>query len=146
MVTHRGVRIPVPTVLGNGEKIEQALTPMQMTTNFQTHQWAASMEDRQPTIHSFRIGGAAGHSMDSTPSTSCMEYVGWKFVIISRRYVGLRVSAAATGAKRARETALIEADALPLSAQFALAHAASHGIIAVGPIRGSVEVWVYTDE
>ena len=53
-----------------------------------------------------------------------MEYVGWKSASVARRYVGATASAAAVGAKRSRETAFIEADALPLSDQFTRSHTA----------------------
>ena len=48
-----------------------------------------------------------------------MEYVDWKSATVARRYVGVTASAAEAGAKRPRETAIIEADALPLSERFA---------------------------
>ena len=53
-----------------------------------------------------------------------MEYVGWKSATVARRYVGVTASAAAAGTKRSRETAFIEADALPLSERFLRSHTA----------------------
>ena len=60
--------------------------------------------------------------MDGTAMDVLMEYVGWKSASIARRYVGVTASAAASGAKRFRETAFIEADVSPLSEQFARSH------------------------
>ena len=53
-----------------------------------------------------------------------MEYVGWKSATVARRYVGVTASAAAAGTKRSRETAFIEADALPMSKQYMRSHSA----------------------
>ncbi|CAM9376086.1 unnamed protein product, partial [Laminaria digitata] len=79
----------------------------------QTHLRAAGMEGKRYTMHSFRVGGAASHNMDGTAMDVLMEYVGWKSATTARRYVGVTASAAVAGAKRSRETAFIEADALP---------------------------------
>ena len=46
-----------------------------MTTNLQTYLRAAGMKDKRYTMHSFRVGGAASHSMDSTAMDVLMEYV-----------------------------------------------------------------------
>ena len=56
-----------------------------------------------------------------------MEYVRFKSATVTRRYVRVTASAAAVGTMRSRETAFIEADALPLSEQFVRAHTASPG-------------------
>ncbi|CAN0557611.1 unnamed protein product [Laminaria digitata] len=84
----------------------------------------SSQEGKRYTMHSFRVGGAASHNMDGTAMDVLMEYVGWKSATTARRYVGVTASAAVAGAKRSRETAFIEADALPLSEQFARSHTA----------------------
>ena len=89
-----------------------ALTAVQMTTSHQAHLRATGMEYKRYTMHSFRVGGAASHSMDGTAMEVLMEYVGWKSAAVARRYVGVTASAAAAGVKRSRETAFIEADAL----------------------------------
>ncbi|CAM9635092.1 unnamed protein product [Laminaria digitata] len=107
-----------PSVVESGEKGDLALTPAQMTTNLQTHLRAAGMEGKRYTIHSFRVGGAASHNMDGTAMDVLMKYVGRKSATTARRYVGVTASAAVAGAKCSRETAFIEADALPLSEQF----------------------------
>lgn len=94
------------------------LTPAQMITNLQTHLRAAGMENKHYTMHPLRVGGAASHNMDGTAMNVLMEYAGWKSATIARKYVGVTSSAAAAGVKRSRETASIEADALPLFEQF----------------------------
>ena len=104
-----------------------ALTAVQMTTSLQAHLRAAGMEYKRYTMHSFRVGGAASHNMDGTAIDVLMEYVGWKSAAVARRYVGVTASAAAAGVKRSRETAFIEADALPLSEQFARSYTAFRG-------------------
>ena len=83
---------------------ELALTPAQMATNLQTRLWTARMEDTRHTIHSSRVREAASHSMDGAGA---------------RRHVRMTASAAAEGVKRSRDTAFIDADALPLSEQCA---------------------------
>ena len=93
------------TVLDCGEKGELALTPTQITTNLQTHR-AAGMEDKRYTMHSFRMGIAAGHNMDGMAIDVLMEYEGRKSGTVSRRYVKLTVSAAAGGMKRPRENGI----------------------------------------
>ena len=65
-----------PSGLEGGEKGELAPTPAQMTTNLQTHLWAAGMEDKRYTMHPLRVGGAASHNMDGTAMDVLMEYVG----------------------------------------------------------------------
>ena len=107
-----------PNVLEGREKGDVALTAVQMTTSPQAHLRAAGMEYKRYTIHSFRVEGAASHHMDGTAVDVVVEYVGWKSAAVARRYVGVTASAAAAGVKRSRETAFIEADALPLSEQF----------------------------
>ena len=64
-----------PSILKGGEKGEMAFTLAQMT-NCQTHLRAACIEDKRYTMHSFRVGGAASHSMDGTAMGVLMEYVG----------------------------------------------------------------------
>ena len=113
-----------PSVLEGGEKGELALTPAQMTTNLQTHLRAAGMEDKRCMMHSFRVEGAASHDIDGTAMDVLMEHVGWKSKTVARRHVGVTASAAAAGVKRSRETAFIEAEALPLSEQFVRSRAA----------------------
>ena len=108
-----------PSVLEGGEKGDVALTAVQMTTSLRTHLRAAGMANKRYTMHSFRVGGAASHHMDGTALDVLMEYVGWKFASVVCRYVGVTAAAAAAGAKHSRETAFMEADALPLSQQFA---------------------------
>ena len=85
------------------------------------------MEYNRYTMHSFRVGGAASHNIDGTAMDFLMEYVGWKSAAVARRYVGVTASAAAAGVKRSRETAFIEADALPWSEQFARSYTAFRG-------------------
>ncbi|CAM9525004.1 unnamed protein product [Laminaria digitata] len=104
-----------PSVVESGEKGDLALTPAQMTTNLQTHLRAAGMEGKRCTMHSFRVGRAASHSIDGTAMDVLMEYA------------GVTASAAVAGAKRSRETTFIEADALPLSEQFTRSHTAFLG-------------------
>ena len=67
------------------------------------------------------------HNMDGTDMDVLMEYVGWKLAAVARRYVGVTASVAAAGVKRSRETAFIEANALPLSGQFARSYTAFRG-------------------
>ena len=62
--------------------------------------------------------------MDGTATDVLMGCVGWKSATVARRYVGVAASAAAAGVTRSRETAFIEADALPLFEQFARSHTA----------------------
>ena len=62
------------------------------------------MEDTRNTIHSLRVREGASHSMDGAGA---------------RRDVRMTASAAAAGVKRSRDTAFIDANALPLSEQFA---------------------------
>ena len=123
----KGSGLLFPSVLEGGEKGGVALTAVQMTTSLQAHLRAAGMEYKRYTMHSFRVGGAASHSMDGTAMEVLMEYVGWKSAAVARRYVGVTASAAAAGVKRSRETAFIEADALPLSEQFARSYTAFRG-------------------
>ena len=101
------------------------------------------MEYKRYTMHSFRVGGAASHSMDGTAMEVLMEYVGWKSAAVARRYVGVTASAVAAGVKRSRETAFIGADALPLSEKFARSYTAG-GLAEAEPtiIETKVEVWV----
>ena len=125
MANCRGVRFPVPERSrrrGEGEK--PTLTAARMTANLQTHLWAAGMEDKPDTMHFLRVVGAASHSMDGTAMDVLMEYVGWKSATVARRYVGVTAPAEAAGMKRSRETAFIEADALPLSEWFVRSHKA----------------------
>ena len=80
------------------------------------------MEDTRYTIHSFRVKGAASHSMDGAGA---------------RRHVRTTASAAVAGVKRSRDTAFIDADALPLYEQFASSYMQhSHGTIEAGPTKG----------
>lgn len=95
-----------------------------MTSNLQTRLRAASMEDKRYTMPSFRVGGPASRSMHGTAMDALMEYVGWKSVAVARRNVGITMSAAATGVKRSRATAFIQADALRLSEQFTRSYTA----------------------
>ena len=90
------------SVLGGGEKGELALTATQMTTNPQTHR-APGMEDKRYTMHSFRIGRAAGHNKDSTAIDVLMENEGRKSATVSPRCVDLTASAAAAEMKCSRE-------------------------------------------
>ncbi|CAM9728164.1 unnamed protein product [Pylaiella littoralis] len=114
-----------PTVRDDGTKGEVALTPAQMTTNLQAHLRAAGITDQRYTLHSFRVGGAASHNMDGTAMDVLMEYVGWKSTPVARRYAGQTASAVGQGAnKRSRDTAFLEADALPLSDAFMSSHVA----------------------
>ena len=123
----RGSGFLFPSVLEGGEKGYVALTAVQMTTSLQAHLRAAGMEYKRCTMHSFRVGGAASHNMDGTAMDVIMGYVGWKSAAVARRYVGVTASAAAAGVKRSRETAFIEAGALPLSEQFARPYTAFRG-------------------
>ena len=114
-----------PSVRENGEEGNLALTPAQMTANLQAHLRAAGMEDERYTFHSFRVGGAASHHMDGTAMDVLMEDAGLKSAAVAGRYVGVTASAAGSrGAKRSRDTAFIDADALPLSKGFGDAYAA----------------------
>ena len=113
-----GSPFPFPSVLEGGKKGEPVLTTAQMTTNRHTHLRAEGMEDKWYTIHSFRVGGEASHNMDGTAMGVLMEYVRFKSATVTRRYVRVTASAAAVGTMRSRETAFIEADALPLSERF----------------------------
>ena len=70
------------------------------------------------------MGGAARHNMDGTTVDTLTEYVGWKSATVGRRYVAVTASASAAGVNRSRETAFIEAEALPLSEQFVRSRAA----------------------
>ena len=80
------------------------------------------MEDTRYTIHSFRVRGASSHSMDGAGA---------------RRHARMTASAAAAGVKRSRDTAFIDANALPLSEQCASSYMhRSHGTIEIGPTRG----------
>ena len=55
----------------------------------------------------------------------------------ARRHVRMTASAAAAGVKRSLDTVFIDADALPLSEQFASSYMQrSHGTIETGPTRG----------
>ena len=54
-----------------------------------------------------------------------LEYVGWKSAAVAGSYVGVTASAAGSrGAKRSRDSAFIDADALPLSEGFGDSYAA----------------------
>ena len=122
MVTRRGSGFLFPSVLEGGEMGELALTPAQMANNLQTRLRTARMEDTLYTIYSFRVRGAASHSMDGAGA---------------RRDVRMTASAAAAGVKRSRDTAFIDANALPLSEQCASSYMhRSHGTIEIGPTRG----------
>ena len=115
----KGSSFLFPSVRENIEKRNLALTPAQMTANLQAHLRAAGMEDKRYTLHSFRVGGAASHHVDGTAMDALMEYVGWKSAAVASRYVGVTASAAESrGAKRSRDTAFIDPDALPLSEGF----------------------------
>ena len=94
------------------------------------------MEYKRYTMHSFRVGGAASHSMDGTAMEVLMEYVGWKSAAVARRYVGVTASAAAAGVKRSRETAFIEADALPFPNSLHVRIQRSGGATEAEPTRG----------
>ena len=83
-----------------------------MTTNLQTHLREVGMKDKRHTMNSSRVGRVASHNMDGTATDVLMEYVGWKSSTVARR--GNRVAAAA-GVERSCATALMDADALPLS-------------------------------
>ena len=108
-----------PSVRENGEKGKLALTPAQMTANLQAHLRAAYMEDKRYTLHSFRVGGATSHHMGGMAMDVLMKYAGWKSAAIAGRYVGVTASAAGSrGAERSRDTAFIDAYALPLSEGF----------------------------
>ena len=118
-----------PSVLEGGEMGELSLTPAQITTSLQTRLRTARVEDNRYTIRSFRVGGAASHSMDGAGA---------------RRHVRMAASTAASGAKRSRDTAFIDADVLPLSEKFASSYMQrSHGTIEAGPTRGQGRTWVY---
>ena len=122
MVARRGSRFLFSSILEGGEMGELALTPAQMGTNLQTRLRTARMEDTRYTINSFRVRGAASHSMDGAGA---------------RRHVRMAASTAASGAKRSRDTAFIDADVLPLSEKFASSYMQrSHGTIEAGPTRG----------
>ena len=87
-----------------------------MITNLQTHLREAGMEDKRHTMHYFRVGRAASHNMDGTTMDPVVEYVGWSpEPSHAEAYSRGTASAAAAGVKRSRETAFIEAAALPLS-------------------------------
>ena len=120
-----GLGFLFPSVQENGEKGNLVLTPAQMTANLQAHLREADMEDKRYTLHSFRVGGAASHHMDGTAMDVLMEYVGWKSAAVAGRYVGVTASAAGSrGAKRSRDTAFIDADALLLLEGFGDSYAA----------------------
>ena len=122
MVTRRGPGFLFPSVLEGGELGELALTPAQMATNLKTRLRTARMEDIRHKIHSSPVRGAASHSMDGAGA---------------RRHVRMPASADAAGVKRSRDTASIDAVALPLSEQFASSYMQrSHGTIETGPTRG----------
>ena len=108
-----------PGVLDGGEKGNLALMPPQMTTtSTPIFGWHGGMEDKRYAMHSFRVGGAASHNMGRYGHGRSCEYVGWKSATVARRCAGVTASVAAVGVTRSRETASIEADALPLSEQF----------------------------
>ena len=114
-----------PSVRDNGENGNRALTPAKMTSNLQTHLRAAGMNDKRYTLHSFRVEGAASHHMDGTAMDVLMEYVAWKSAAVAGRYVRVTASAArSNGAKRSRDAAFMDADALPLSRGFRESYAA----------------------
>ena len=103
----------------------------------------AAGEDKRSTLHSFRVGGAAGHHMDGTAMDVLMEDVGRGSAAVAGRYAGLTVSAATPrGAKRSRDTASIEADVLSLWEGFVESYAAfaSGRPTAPEPIKGSVRI------
>ena len=53
--------------------------------------------------------------MDGTAMDVLMEYVGWMSPAVAGRYVGVAASVApSSGAKRSRDTAVTQADTLPL--------------------------------
>ena len=55
----------------------------------------------------------------------------------ARRHVRMTASAAAAGVERSRDTVFIDADALPLSEQFASSYMQpTYGTIEAGPTRG----------
>ena len=91
------------SVLDGGDKGELALTPTQMTTNLQTH-GAADMEDKGYTMHSFRMGRAAGHNMNGTAFEVLMEHVERNSSTVSRRYIELTASAAAMFSRKWRSS------------------------------------------
>ena len=63
--------------------------------------------------------------MDGTAMDVLLEYVGWKSAAVAGSYVGVTASAAGSrGAKRSRDSAFIDADALPLSEGFGDSYAA----------------------
>ena len=64
MSTRRAVSVPVPGRSRRRGEGSLALTPAQMTINLPTHLRAAGMEVKRYTMHSFRVGEAAGPNMD----------------------------------------------------------------------------------
>ena len=63
--------------------------------------------------------------MDGTAMNVLMAYVGWRSPAVASIYVGVTASVPpSSGAKRSRDTAFIQADALPLSAGFGKAYTA----------------------
>ena len=89
-----GTGLLFPSVLEGGEMGELSLTPAQITTSLQTRLRTARVEDNRYTIRSFRVGGAASHSMDGAGA---------------RRHVGMTATAATVGVKRFRDTAFVYA-------------------------------------
>ena len=65
-----------PGVLEGGEKGNLALMAAQMSTNVATHLRAAGMDDKWYAMHSVRVGGAAGHTMDGMATDVLMKSSG----------------------------------------------------------------------
>lgn len=79
------------------------------------------MEDKRYTMHSFRVGAAASHSMDGAAmGDALMTYAGWKFSAGAHRYVGMTGTRGRGGSKvvLTKRRPHIDADALSLSEQF----------------------------
>lgn len=74
--------------------------------------------------------------MDGTAMDALVESVGRKSPIAAVRYVRVATSAAVSGVKEPRETASMEADALPLSERFASSLQRSQGSTEAGPMKG----------
>lgn len=129
MVTRRGVRIPVPersTRRGGGGIGVDAGADDYQPPDPSVNSYD-SMKDKLCTMHPFRVGGAASHSMDGVALDVLTEYM-WSEVRNRRTQIcmliGVTVSVAAAGVKLSCETAFIKAAALPLSEQFTRLYAA----------------------
>ena len=118
-VLAEGSRLPFPSVLEGGKKGELALTPAQVTTNLQTHLRAAGVECNRYTMQAFRVGRSASDNMDGWHGHGYFDGVrGVDTRNCNTQICRVTASAASAEMKRSRETASIEAEALPLSEQF----------------------------